>query len=195
MCKQWTTVFSFVASIFSLVSAFSPNHAFAADHYTHFYYAPDAYVGINLTALQVTQQGFEDAEVGAIYGRMGKQYSPYLSAEFRLGYGLGNDSLVDPVFAEDIAFEVQEFYGAYIRLGVPTGDRFYPYLLVGYTQFGLEQTTLGVTTDDTVDDLSYGLGADWALWPHVQASLEVVRYADKQGGTLTALSLGIAKAF
>ena len=29
----------------------------------------------------------------------------------------------------------------------------------------------------------------------MQASLELVRYADKQGSTLTSLSLGFAKAF
>jgi len=195
MCKQWTAVFSFVASVFSVVSAFSPSQALAVDHYTHYYYAPDAYIGINLAALELTQEDFDDAQVGAIYGRMGKQYSPYLSAEFRLGYGLGNDSLVDPVFAQDIELEVQEFYGAYIRLGAPAGDRFYPYLLLGYTQVGFKQSTLGVATDDKVDDLSYGLGADWALWPHVHTSLELMRYTDKQGGTLTALSLGMSKAF
>jgi len=37
MCKQWTVVFSFVVSVFSFVSAFSPSNVFAADHYTHFY--------------------------------------------------------------------------------------------------------------------------------------------------------------
>ena len=195
MCKQWTAVFSFVALVFSLVSAFSPSNTFAEDHYTHFYYAPDAYIGINLSAMQVAEQGFEDAEVGAIYGRMGKQYSPFLSAEFRLGYGLGSDSLVDSVFAQEFEFEVQEFYGAYVRVGTPAGDRFYPYLLLGYTQIAVEQTTLGVTIENKVDDISYGLGADWALMPHVHSSLELVRYADKQGSTLTALSLGFAKSF
>lgn len=195
MCKQWTVVFSFVASVFSFVSAFSPSNAFAVDHYTHFYYAPDAYIGINLSAVDVSEQGFEDAEVGAIYGRLGKQYSPYLSAEFRLGFGLGNDRLVDPFLGADIEFQVQEFYGAYVRLGIPSGERFYPYLLVGYTQLGLEQTIRGITTDNKVDDISYGIGADWALRPHVQTSLELVRYADKQGSILTALSLGFAKAF
>ncbi len=195
MCKQWTAVFSFVALVFSLVSAFSPSNTFAEDHYTHFYYAPDAYIGINLSAMQVAEQGFEDAEVGAIYGRMGKQYSPFLSAEFRLGYGLGSDSLVDSVFAQEFEFEVQEFCGAYVRVGTPAGDRFYPYLLLGCTQIAVEQTTLGVTTENKVDDISYGLGADWALMPHVHSSLELVRYADKQGSTLTALSLGFAKSF
>jgi len=36
MCKQWTAVFSFVASVFSVVSAFSPSQALAVDHYTHY---------------------------------------------------------------------------------------------------------------------------------------------------------------
>jgi len=195
MCKQSTVVFSFVASVFSFVSAFSPSNVFAADHYTHFYYAPDAYIGINLSAMEIAEDGIEDAEVAAICGRLGKQYNHYLSAEFRLGYGLGNQILVDPILGSDIEFKVQEFYGAYVRLGVPSGDRFYPYLLVGYSQIGLEQTSLGVTTDDKIDDISYGIGADWALRPHMQTSLELVRYADKQGSTLTSLSLGFAKAF
>ena len=103
--------------------------------------------------------------------------------------------LVDSVFAQEFEFEVQEFYGAYVRVGAPAGDRFYPYLLLGYTQIAVEQTTLGVTTENKVDDISYGLGADWALMPHVHSSLELVRYADKQGSTLTALSLGFAKSF
>ena len=64
MCKQWTVVFSFV-------SAFSPSNVFAADHYTHFYYAPDAYIGINLSAMEIAEDGIEDAEVAAIYGRLG----------------------------------------------------------------------------------------------------------------------------
>lgn len=37
MCKQWTAVFSFVALVFSLVSAFSASKALAENHYTHFY--------------------------------------------------------------------------------------------------------------------------------------------------------------
>ena len=158
-------------------------------------YSNSAYIGINLAALEYAEDGFEEATVSAIYTRLGKQYTENFSAEFRLGFGLGSDTIVDPDLSLDIDFEVQEFYGVFLKSGIPVGERAYPYILLGYTQISAESSALGFTYEDTVDDFSYGIGVDVELYQDVEGSIELVNYGDKQGAKFTSFSLGISKAF
>ncbi len=152
-------------------------------------YGRDAYIGANLAVFEYAEDGFDDANVAGIFGRLGKQYTDNLAAEVRLGFGLGSDTV------SGVDFEMQEFYGAYLKVSAPVGERLDPYLLVGYTQISVEVSALGVSVDDSADDFSYGVGTDIDLDKDLQGSVEFVRYADKDGAKFTSLSFGLSKAF
>lgn len=192
-----------LAAIATATSMALSSLAYSADYYGG-ESTRDAYIGINLAAMQYAEDGFEDATVSAIYGRLGKQYTETFAGEIRLGTGLGSDSVYAPILHRDIDLEVQEFYGAYLKAGIPVAEKWYPYVLVGYTQISVESsvTYMGpvssfgyISVEDKVDDFSYGVGADIEMTRDVKGSVEFISYADKDGAQFTSLSFGVSKAF
>ncbi len=154
----------------------------------------------------------EDADLQAFYARLGAQLHENLSVELRVGHGLSDDTvdvtLTNPTTGASVTgeadLELQEFYGAYVRAGLPLFDRFYPYLIVGYTRIeGETEVEIGdvrFKDSDSESDFSYGIGADLKIYQTssgnpVHLNFEYAEYFDKDSVEVSGFAVGLAYSF
>lgn len=146
--------------------------------------AAEMYAGGSVAVLDA-----DEVTLNAVYGRFGAFFNENISAEARLGLGVGDDS-IGPV-----NFELDNFYGAYVRGGIPAGEVFYPYAILGFTKGKTSYSGGGFDGSDSESDLSYGVGADFKVTDSLKINAEYVTYYDKDAAELTGFSAGVAFSF
>lgn len=153
-------------------------------------FAQDPYLGLNATFLEYSEDGVDDLDLNSVIGRVGGYFNPYVGAELRWGYGVNDDSA--DVAGTSASLELDDMYGAYIKGGVPVGDTFYPYAIVGYTEqeVTVRSGSLGAASDSD-SDISYGLGVDVQLGEKIGLNLEYMSFYDKDDVEIQGLSIGI----
>lgn len=135
----------------------------------------------------------DEVTLNAVYGRFGAFFNDNISAEARLGFGVGDDTVnYDGV---DVKAELDNVYGAYLRGGIPAGEIFYPYAILGYTKGKLTASAYGVSASDSESDLSFGVGADFNVTEALKINAEYMSYMDKDEAELTGFSVGVAFSF
>ncbi len=151
---------------------------------------PGPYLGLNATHLESTEEGVEDLTFNSIVGRVGGFFNPYVGAEFRWGYGVNGDSTETEGL--NVSLELDDLYGGYIKGGVPIGDMFYPYAIVGYTEQEVTARATGVgAASDSVDDMSYGVGIDMMVGSNVGINIEYMSLIDKDDAEVEGISIGV----
>lgn len=143
--------------------------------------AADMYAGGGVAVLDA-----DEVTLNAVYGRFGAFFNENISAEARLGLGVGDDSI------GDVKIELDNFYGAYVRGGIPAGEVFYPYAILGYTK-GKLSSSEGDSRSDS--DLSYGVGADFSVSETLKINAEYMSYMDKDEIEITGFTVGVAFSF
>jgi len=146
--------------------------------------AADLYAGGSYAVLDS-----DDVTLNAIYGRFGASFNDNISAEARLGFGVGDDSV------DGIKVELDNLYGVYVRGGIPAGEVFYPYAILGYSKAKGTASGFGVSVSDSESDLSYGVGADFNVNETFKINAEYMSYVDKDDFELTGFSVGVAFSF
>ena len=146
----------------------------------------------------------EDADLTAVYGRIGMQLNEYFAVEARLGIGISDDTST-VVFTDsatgatlgggDVDIELEHLFGAYIRVGAPVSDAFYPYAIVGVTEWKRELSTSLVTESYSDSDSSFGVGVDFGDADRGGFNIEYMNYYDKDGNTLSGFSIGYVSRF
>ena len=175
----------------------------------------ESYLGLNLTQMNysasVTDGVFNvatDFDIKAVSGKLGVQFHKNFSAEVRGGVGISDGdgtasvSLRDPFLdgvsvSADGKASLDEFFGVYIRGGVPIGDSVYPYLIAGYAQskVTLNFGDFGDIASDSDADFSYGVGLDIKLSETLSGNIEYMNYYDKDGFELSGFAIGITLKF
>jgi len=107
--------------------------------------------------------------------------------------GVGDDTVSFDGFEVDM--ELKNFFGAYLRGGVPVGESFYPYAVIGYSKGKFEISAFDESVSESESDFSFGVGADFSVAESVKINLEYMNYIDKDGGELSGFAIGIAKSF
>lgn len=153
----------------------------------------ESYYGGNFALIDYSEEGASDASLNAVYGRFGTFFGDNFSGELRLGLGVGDDSV--NYGGIDVDVELKNFFGAYLRGGVPVGESFYPYAVIGYSKGKLKASAFGESESVSESDLSFGVGSDFSVTESVKINLEYMNYIDKDGGELSGFSVGIAKSF
>lgn len=135
----------------------------------------------------------------AVYGRFGAFFNENISAEARLGLGIGDDT------AGGIKSELDNYYGVYVRGGLPVTEVFYPYAILGFTKgkvsfsYPSEEylggTIPGGSGSNSESDLSYGIGADFKITETLKINAEYISYFDKDAAELAGFSVGVAYSF
>ncbi len=158
----------------------------------------NVYAGANVAFLNASREWlgvFEDeGSVMSIHGRLGTFINPNLSAELRLGAGLGDDNI--EFNGQDSSIQVGNYYGIYARGGLPVTDMFYPYAVIGYTRATTEIDILGTGEGptSTVDDISYGIGTDIRFGQGFAANLEYIVLLDADT-EISGFTVGLSKTF
>lgn len=129
----------------------------------------------------------------AVYGRFGAFFNENISAEARLGLGIGDDSTYSG------KSELDNYYGVYVRGGLPVTEVFYPYAILGFTKGKVSYSSeiLGerISGSNSESDLSYGIGADFKITETLKINAEYISYFDKDAAELAGFSVGVAYSF
>lgn len=152
--------------------------------------APGLYVGGGYTGATVD---FDDvsksADVGVLFGRAGYQLNQNVAFEARLGVGVDDDH----IYASKV--EIDDWYGAYLKAGLPLQAGFYPYVLLGATHGKVKVSGPYGSASDSSSDISYGLGMDYWFSGQISAGLEYAHFYDKDGVEVTGWMLGLNYKF
>lgn len=158
--------------------------------------AAEMYAGGGIAVLDSDEVTFN-----AVYGRFGAFFNENISAEARLGLGVGDDTV------DGEKFELDNYYGVYVRGGIPATEIFYPYAILGFTKgkwsssysysevFLGEEITISGSDSGSESDLSYGVGADFAVTENLKINAEYMSYMDKDAAELTGFTVGVAFSF
>lgn len=147
----------------------------------------ETYVGIQFSQLYYDNEEYpEEAKPTAFIGRYGYFFNDQFSAESRLGFGLGDDTLD---FGVDLDIEVEHIYGIYGLYRYVSNDVSF------YGVFGLskgELTGKGSGTSESNDEsgLSYGFGMEVKSF-----NLEYMLYLDEDSFEVSAIALGYVFEF
>lgn len=157
--------------------------------------AQEAYLGGNLALVEYSEDGIgEDASVTAGYVRFGGFLNEYLSVEARAGLGFDDDRV--NVSGIPVDFELDNLLGGYLRAGYPVTDQLYPYVVGGFTRVEATVSVEGFGSEtDSGNDVSYGLGADFAVTEAVKLNAEYISFYSKDGADFDALSFGVSTSF
>lgn len=150
--------------------------------------AAELYAGGNFAVLDA-----DEATLNAVYGRFGAFFNENISAEARLGFGVGDDTV--NYGGVDIKAELDNVYGAYLRGGIPAGEVFYPYAIIGYTKGKFTGSAYGVSVSNSESDFSFGVGADFKVTDTLKINAEYLSYLDKDEAELTGFAVGVAFSF
>jgi len=127
------------------------------------------------------------ADVNAVQFRFGAALNAEttLAAEFRIGMGFGREN------DGGVRYEVDRYFGAYLRGQFPARLPFRPYGLIGASRIETTQNGGG----ENYNDLSLGLGADYSINQDIFLSVEYLRAADRSEAEVSNFSLGIGARF
>lgn len=156
------------------------------------------YLGANYVFLTYEEDGFsEDLDLGALVGKAGAKFTPYFAAELRGGFGVADESIsANGATAE---LELDYLIGGYGVLGLPNESPVYPYVVLGYTKGKLSASASGpggsASISESETDVSYGVGANFAVTEQFQVNAEYMNYFDKDGVEISGVSVGATLLF
>ncbi len=156
--------------------------------------AAEPYIGASFGFVDLAVNGFDEASLNTANARLGLQFTENFSAEIRGGAGSGGDTVNNSV---DV--ELKNFYGAYIRGGIPLGEQFTPYAVIGYTKGKAKYSWSGPFSSDSgsesESDFSFGAGVDVALSDDWEINGEYLSYMDKDEVEVSGFSVGVTLSF
>jgi len=150
------------------------------------------YAGVNYSLVEYDEAGFDSVEPTALVLRLGNELTPNLAVEGRIGFGVSDDSI--DVLGTTVDVEVDQFFGVYVRGIAPLGSVAL-YGLIGYTDGELSAKANGITVSADDSDMSYGVGADFALSKASAINVEWASLLSTSDYDVTALSIGYRHNF
>jgi len=139
----------------------------------------ESYKGISLASVEIEALGIDGPSPKVIIGKIGSSLSPNITSEFRLGLSAGSDDF------NNIDFKIKNMFGAYMKIH-PSEGATKPYFAIGLTRGKLELSNSTASQSDSEDDLSYGVGVDFANG----LNIEYMKYIDKESVEFNGLSFG-----
>jgi opacity protein-like surface antigen len=152
-------------------------------------HAEGLYAGALLTRTTVSFDDVGDASPMTLGAKLGMSINKNFAVEARLGTGLSDDSIVG------VDVKVDNFAGIYGKGILPLSDVASIYGLLGYTQGKLKFEAPGLSESDSDSDISYGIGADFAISATTSVGVEWARLFKGDGYTVEGLSLGVSFKF
>ncbi len=164
--------------------------------------ADSSYVGGSMGFIELSNQSVPDISFTTLSAKAGKSLNDNFSAEFRLGSGVSNESL--SATGGEVTFDVENYYGVYLKAGNAVNEAIYPYFVVGYTKLklgaetqvnGFGNTSFTASASDSESDISYGIGLDLGNKADIIFNLEYINLLNKNGTKLNSFSFGLTKHF
>jgi outer membrane immunogenic protein len=147
------------------------------------------YGGVGLTRAAYKEEGFPTAYPMVLSGRIGKQFTPNFAVEGRLGFGVTDDDV--DVGGVPVNLEIDYYFGVYGKGILPLSSQASVYGLIGITQAKLTASAGGFSVTDSDNDLSYGIGGEFAFSQTVSATLEWARLLKGDGYKIDGISIAV----
>jgi len=147
----------------------------------------DVYTGVSLgysdTEIQQTSSAsWQDASPIFIQGQIGYFFSDYIGAEVRYGTSVERESDVS----------VDTLASVFMKGNIPVTDQMALYALAGYSDVSTNISNGGDITDNGI---SLGIGLHYAFNAHQAATVEFIKYTDRDNVRLNGLQIGFQYRF
>lgn len=138
----------------------------------------------------------DDLELGAVTGRFGYKFLPWVGAELEAGVGVEDQSFDVSIGGTGGTFELKHDVAAYAVAFLPLGDHFEAFARVGYGTTKIESSAMAVTVRSEGESLNYGVGASAFLdgWNGVRADW-TRREFQNDGGEADTWSVSYIRRF
>lgn len=152
-------------------------------------HAEGLYAGALLTRATVSVDDTGDTNPTAIGAKLGMPVNKNFAVEARLGVGLSDDSLG----VENV--KINNFVGVYGKGILPLSDKASVYGLLGYTQGKLKSEGPFGSGSGSDSDVSYGIGADFAISGTTSVGVEWARLFKGEDYKVDGLTLSVSFKF
>ena len=173
------TLSIFAVSVFAIAAALLSGPAVAETRDDPWYVGP----GFFLLDYTLDRSGRESSFNGT-HVRFGRFFTENLSAEARIGIGVGKN---------DNGFEAKDYQGVYARWGFSPTQSIFPYGIIGFSRARANGTGPAAPTVET--GASYGLGVDFRLEDGIDINFEYLAMLDTSDVELEGLLLSFTKSF
>jgi opacity protein-like surface antigen len=154
-------------------------------------YAENVYIGIEYSDTEFTFGGSSWAPK-TIIANAGFMVNDWLSLEGRIGTSIDEEDETD----DSTGLELSQLLGVYTKFsGRNNISNISPYVVAGYTDFEIEETSTGDTFKTNFSDFSIGAGMDFRIKENYIFNIEYIQYYDKGEANLSALSAELSYLF
>lgn len=151
--------------------------------------ASDPYVGTALGLAKIENDELRgDAKNTTLILIAGHQFNDYFALEARMGTGLKSDTVT--FNGQPMKVDTNTFMGLYGKALLPLESPITPYIVVGATRGTTTLKVNGLKDKDSDSDLSYGIGADWAVSQSFSVNIEYMNWFDKNHTEMRGVNLG-----
>jgi opacity protein-like surface antigen len=151
------------------------------------------YAGGLLTRIDYSEDGL-DAKPTAIGFNVGAKINQNFAVEGRVSTGLSDDSVqVLGVIPADV--KVKSLFGIYGKGILPLSDTASIYGLLGYSRVKLGIEGNGFDDSASDSDVSYGVGAEFALTNTTSLAIEWAQLLKVDDAKVSGLTLGVSFKF
>lgn len=157
-------------------------------------HAEDSYFGVDYMMTTYDEAGVPEFNPTAVALKFGKNMSPSMAIEGRVGFGMSDDSgevCIGGFGCADVDLEIDSLMGAYVRGIAPLSERARFYGLLGMTRGEITVGAGGESFSETETDLSYGVGAEFLMGESTGLNLEYLLAIDKDGVEVSSLTVGL----
>lgn len=155
--------------------------------------ADGVYMGANFSSVTYKEDGFPSANPTAISLKVGNQINRNFAVEGRFGFGLASDTI--NAFGIPVEIEVKNYYGVYGKGILPLSEAFAVYGLFGFSSGKISASAFGGTISESDSDISFGIGADFAVSQSGTINVEWAKLIEGTGYRIEALSIGFSHKF
>ncbi len=136
---------------------------------------PQFYGNVGYSAVEA-----DDANFGAIHGRVGYQFHPNFAVEGEAGFGVNDDSVT--VAGVNVKTELKHSVAVYGVGILPVSDKVDLLARVGYGTTKLEASAAGFSADDSQESINYGVGAQYSFDGQNGIRADYTRYDFRDDG-------------
>jgi opacity protein-like surface antigen len=160
--------------------------------------ASSLYGELGYTWLKIDAGG-TSSHPGAIRGLIGWDFHPMFAAEFMLAGNVNDTSKTMTVngVSTDITVKMPNMYGLFAK-GKYMVNQFELFGRLGYAHTRVEARSTNnnlVDTDQSDNDLAWGLGVNYHFNPKMYVGLDWMRYSNQSGHKVDGMTLGFGYNF
>lgn len=120
-----------------------------------------AYWSVGYTHIAVEVDGADDANVGAIQGKLGYRFHPNFGVEGEAAFGVVDESY--DVFGTDVDVGLDKEFGLFAVGFIPVSPEVNLFARAGYVDVEIEASAGGMSLSDGDNGTGYGAGLIWNL--------------------------------